>query len=208
MNQEVERRTIEIDTDDVLTPTDDAYTPYFKKLIPDYSPQKYIDAWGMPKVRETCPEAWELVQKLWRDYDFMVNLERAPDVEAGFQILNNLDFDMVVHTHILSDDAARARREWLEALMIDADTNFEIDICQGKTKKSLENPYVTIEDNLDNLNRSKAKIKFLIRNYHNRKFTEKDIVGGEIRMVCSSFYEAALMLSKIESNTKNEAAAC
>lgn len=200
------RRIIEVDTDGVLANMDGGYEPYLRKFIPDFTEEKYIDDWGMPKVQKLCPEAFNVVQGLWKDYDYMRNLKRLPDVEYGFQILNNLDFDVVIHTHIFSDEAATARREWLEDLMIDADTNFDIDICQGAVKSTLENPYITIEDNIKNLNKSNAKIKILIRRCHNRNVKLTDITGGEIRFICNSFYEAAQKIALIE-NSKNEVAA-
>ena len=56
------RRIIEIDTDGVLANMDGGYEPYLKRLIPDFTEEKYIDNWGMPKVQEICPEAFNVVQ--------------------------------------------------------------------------------------------------------------------------------------------------
>lgn len=189
---------VEVDTDGVLANMDGQYGPYIAHLVPDYTEEKYINGWAMPALNDKSPEAGAIVRQLFRTPAFIRSLPRFDGVEEGMNRLTQIPgAQTIVHTHILTEDAAEARREWLEELMIDADANFDIDICVGDKKDVLENPYVTIEDNINNLNRSTAKIKFLVRRCHNREFSLSDIVGGDHRYVVDSFYDAVCILEKL-----------
>lgn len=190
---------VEVDTDGVLANMDGSYGKYIRHIIPDFTEEKYIRGWGMPDVQKNYPEAFEIVKTLWVNPQFLKELPRYNGVEEGMRIIAQIPtFDVVVHTHILEEGkASKSRERWLKQLRKDSGVDFDIDICTGETKKTLDNPYVTIEDNIKNLNRSKAKIKFLIRRAHNRDFTVADIINCEKAFVVNSFYDAAIILQEL-----------
>ena len=189
---------VEVDTDGVLADMDGQYGPYIDHIVPDYSEERYIRGWSMPLIRDNYPEAHNIIKALWRSPDFIGNLPRFENVEEGMQKLCSLpDVKVIVHTHLFTQPAGDAREDWLKRLQSDTDTDFDIDICVGDTKKSLDHVDVTIEDNINNLNRSKAKIKFLIRRAHNRDYNVEDIENAAAAFVVDSFYDAVEILESI-----------
>lgn len=193
---------VEVDTDGVLADMDGSYGPYITDIIPDFSEEKYIRGWSMPIIRDKYPNAHDIIKALWRDPDFIGNLPRFENVEDGMKALCAIPgVQVIVHTHIFNKEAGAARKKWLEKLRKDTGTNFKIDVCIGESKKTLDKVDVTIEDNINNLNRSHAKIKFLVRRAHNRDFGVLDIENADAAFVVDSFYDAVEILASIKEKS-------
>jgi len=194
----MKRYIVEVDTDGVLADMDGQYGPHISHIVPDYSEERYIRGWSMPLIRDNYPEAHNIIKSLWRSPAFIGSLPRFENVEEGMQKLCSLPgVQVIVHTHIFNQSAGAAREKWLEQLRSDTDTDFDIDVCVGDTKKTLDHVDVTIEDNILNLNRSKAKIKFLVRRAHNRDYNVEDIENASAAFVVNSFYDAVNILASI-----------
>ena len=196
----------EIDVDGVLANMDGGYKPYIQHLIPDFTEKKYIDGWGMQGIRDASPEAWEIVKSLWVNPDFIRNLPRFPGVIEGLKLLAQYpELKCKIHTHILaSGDVAKARYEWVEALSEETGCELDIDVCVGKHKTIYTGSDFIVEDNVNNLNASDAKQKFLVRRCHNRRFTTKDIDGKAI--IVPNFFHAAMRIAQVIDKQREETA--
>ena len=171
------KKEVEIDVDGVLANLDGSYAPYIMDIIPDYTEEKYITGWDMPLIQKNYPEAFKRIQNLWVDPIFIENLEMYPNVDVALSKLYSeiSDFaDIVIHTHIRgSEDVYKARYNW---------------ISTDDTKKSRKNSFIVIEDNVNNLKRSSAENKVLIRCSHNRSFNLNDIGDYRRGFIFESFY--------------------
>lgn len=200
------KKIIEIDVDGVLADMDGAYEKYVKHLIPDFSEEKYVTDWNMPKVEKEYPEAYRIVRSLYSNPEFIGNLERFPKVVEGFQKLDKYvgnKADFVVHTHIIEEgEPSKSREDWLVNLRNDSKVDFKIDICTGINKKTRDGSFVVIEDNVTNLRKSTAPYKFLIRRCHNRKYGKESLGKYKEAYVCNSFYDCADIIKDIFDKTE------
>jgi 5'(3')-deoxyribonucleotidase len=189
-------KIIEIDADGVLINMDGSYTEHVIDIIPDFSEEKYVTDWGFPLLKKEYPEARERIFDLYKNPDFIKSLPRYENVVEGLKklsfLLNFLDDDykILIHTHMRGKEVAKARREWLYQLKEDAEVDFDIKISSGIKKDVSISKFCSIEDNIDNLKRSKAKYKILMQRCHNRKYGLEDInIIGEGKIV-QNFLEA------------------
>lgn len=193
-------KEIEVDVDGVLADMDGAYGDYVKDLIPDWTEEKYVTGWNMPEVEKNYPEAYKRIRGLYSNSDFVYSLERYPNVVEGMKELKEIlkgKGNTVVHTHIFTDITYDSRYNWLVDLQRDSNYDFDIDICVGPQKSTRENSYVTIEDNILNLNKSNAEYKFLVRRCHNKEYGVNDIKNCKKAYVVDSFYSAVQEIRKI-----------
>lgn len=194
-------KEIEIDVDGVLANMDGEYENYLKDIIPDFTEEKYVTEWNMPFVKENFPKAFERVQRLYRDPEFIYNLKRFPKVEEGLINLGEVVKDkaeIIIHTHIFDIGSVyQSREKWLNDLREETGVDFQIEISTGQKKDTRKNTYIIIEDNVTNLQRSNAKYKFLIRRCHNRSYGVKDIGSCKKGFVCESFYDTVPIIKRI-----------
>lgn len=188
------KKEVEIDVDGVLANLDGSYAPYIMDIIPDYTEEKYITGWDMPLIQKNYPEAFKRIQNLWVDPIFIENLEMYPNVDVALSKLYSeiSDFaDIVIHTHIRgSEDVYKARYNWIQKLMEISGIDGKIEISTDDTKKSRKNSFIVIEDNVNNLKRSSAENKVLIRCSHNRSFNLNDIGDYRRGFIFESFYDS------------------
>lgn len=188
------KKEIEIDVDGVLANLDGSYAPYIMDIIPDYTEEKYITGWDMPLIQENYPEAFKRIKDLWVNPEFIRNLEAYPNVDIALNKLYSgvSDYaDIVIHTHIRGSDAVcKARYDWINKIVDRAGIDCKIEISTDDTKKSRKNSFIVVEDNVNNLKRSSAENKILIRCSHNRDYNLNDV--GEFRrgFIFESFYDS------------------
>ena len=200
-NLYTKKAEIEIDCDGVLADMDGAYAPYVQDIIPDFSEEKYIREWNMPLVEKEYPEAYERIKKLWIDPLFISSLKRYPGVEDGLRTLYSSVkdvADIILHTHIFnSGPVYDSREKWLKDLRDETNVDFVIDISTGSYKQTRDGTMILVEDNVNNLQRSNADYKILIRRGHNRNYSEKDLGSCKESFVCNSFYDSVDVIKKI-----------
>ena len=201
MYDDIKGKDIEIDVDGVLADMDGSYTEYVKHLLPDFTEEKYVRNWGLPELKEAYPEVHKIITSLWVNADFYSDLPYFPKVVEGMQKLYEVSkgkANIVVHTHILNDELVyKSRENWLKRLQRDSGVPFKIEISFGDVKDTRDKSFIVIEDNVFNLQKSKADYKMLIRRWHNRDFDAKDVGECKGAFVFQSFYDSVFEVEKI-----------
>lgn len=184
---------IVIDVDGVIANTEKSVSNVVRGIFPEFDYNKHVKAWGFNDLKMVSEEAYEEVFNKFKCPVFMRNLDRNKGVEEGIKKLSK-DNEILIHTHMpFNKETYLARKEWLEELRSDTGDCFKYKISRGDTKCTLSNVDVLIEDNLENIQKSSAKIKILIRKSYNHKATE-DCLFAEKPFIVNSFQEAVSVL--------------
>lgn len=194
------KRQIEIDCDSVLADIDGGYEPFVKHIVSDWSIEKYITDWNMPVLQKEYPEAYRIIEDLWRTPEFYANLKRLPKVEEAFIDLSKIveaDSDILVHTHMFIESIMEAKTKWLDDIRKDTGVNFRIEFTVGPEKKPKKDSLILIEDGVHNLYKSNADYKFLVRRPHNTRYTEKDMGISKLSFICDSFYDCVQEIGEL-----------
>ena len=173
------RFEIEVDVDGVLADMDGSYYEHVKHIIPNFSEEEHILDWGIPNIKEEYPEAYRIIFALFENPKHIRGLKRYPGVNKFirdlYKLVTRYNGTICIHTHIFTEECAIERRNWLEDLKQDTNTDFKIDICVGANKGTRSNSLAVIEDNAKNLSLSNSPNKFMINRGHNRNKTSKDV---------------------------------
>lgn len=198
---------VEIDTDGVLANMDGSYTPYIGHIVPYFTEEEHITDWGIPYLKENYPEALKIISDLYVNPGFIRTLPRYENVEKYlkdiYEVVNKYNGLIVVHTHILSSECAIARELWLKDLRSDANVDFDIDICVGSEKKTRQNSLILIEDNINNLKKSSAPYKILMRRCHNRNYGLNDIGSYEEGFIVKDLSNVADIIERVLQENLN-----
>lgn len=165
---------LELDVDGVLVNMDGSYKPYIEHIIPNFSEEEHILNWGIPEIKESHPEAYDIIFGLYSNPKFIRHLPLYDGIEEDLKLLYNLmqltNGRLVIHTHIFNDVCAIERRLYLETLRLKLNIDYDIEISVGDKKQTRTTSYIVIEDNIKNISLSNAPIKILMRRGHNRSF--------------------------------------
>lgn len=160
---------IVIDVDGVLANMESSVTDVVRGYYPDFDYEKDVKSWGFFELKENFPEAYEAVFRNLKDGSFIRNIPRNKGIESRLIELSKIG-EVFIHTHMpFNEETYLARESWLDELKKDVGGCFDYKISRGDSKCVLAGSDVLIEDNLENIQKSMAPTKILIRKSYNEK---------------------------------------
>lgn len=188
----MKRRIIEVDVDGVLANIHQSINPYMQSIYEGFDGDKHIESWGMQELDKLDERLRSSILKLFGEPEFIGNLKEYDGIVDSLKRLDDFcksrGLQMIINTAVFKG-CADARIQWLDNLLKKASIDCGVIVSNGGKKKML-NSLVCIEDNVDNLRKSEALIKVLIRRGHNRGYSHKDIGGNSMKLIFSSFNNA------------------
>lgn len=179
-------RCVEIDVDGVLA--DLLNNKHIKRRLrlayPQYS-ESCLKSYDFSHLKEENPKAYKLIRRAFQDPAYMGKLPVYDGVSEGLDRLVELDADICIHTLIVGDERVVAvREEWLKDLIKNRKIRYQVD---HKIKNMFDRSYILIEDSPENLEKSNAVHKIMVRHSYNEWYE----VNNPNIIAVNSFNEAA-----------------
>ncbi|MNL91106.1 5' nucleotidase, deoxy (Pyrimidine), cytosolic type C protein (NT5C) [compost metagenome] len=190
---------IELDVDGVVLDIHNYIGSYVGHLVPNFIGDEQISSWGMSELTAIHPELRGTIFKLFKDPRFMGSIplfrDTIPSLRALYDLCSIKGLSICFNTNVDSQ-CVGVRNNTLDSII--KVTCMEANkVIQCNKDKVMLNSLVCVEDNAENLRKSSAPIKFLIRRGHNRTTTLKDIGKYEKGFIVPSMYHVVLKLTKI-----------
>ena len=180
---------IELDCDGVMADTYGKMHSRLSAIMPNFSENDIRD-YSMVELSQTNPEAYKAIHAAFRDANYMRSLDPYDGLADGIDLLLRLNASVCVHTLIVGDhNVVRARKEWLDE-HVPHGVSYQID---HKIKKMFSGSHILIEDSPENIEKSDATYKILIKHPYNEAYAA---THGEI-LVADNFKEAAELAAKL-----------
>ena len=193
-------RIIEVDVDGVLASIHSAVDPYLQDICPGFRADERAQSYSMDEFDAIDTRLKTTIFSLFNNPEFIGKLPMFPGTLLALTELNQhleLTGDrLLINTLVCNEVCVAPRKDWLDRVVKSAGIKFEANVGFSKQKEVL-NSYVTVEDNIDNLIRSKASIKILIRRGHNRNARVSDFGTVEHLYFCNTFVEAVNIIKDL-----------
>lgn len=172
---------IEIDVDGVVANIHGGLNkPVSKKFGVDFDGERDLKTWGMHEVGE---EKRKFIFELFKTPQFIGDLKPLDDAIDALISINKLiehyGCGQIVFNTNIADNCVDIRSAWLDDIIKKTGIT-ATKIVNPTYPKAMLRSFIVVEDNLDNLNRSKAFVKILVRRGHNRSVTSNDIVQTDV----------------------------
>lgn len=170
------KRVIELDVDGVIADIHNGLNNYvYDEFNVDFNGERDIHTWGM---KELDPEIRKFILARFSCPDFISNLDYIDgSIEALIMLdimVRQLGWEIKLNTNVNSE-CIDARKCWLTKMLRETGVKADFVVDNNLHKIMLNDSYVVVDDNADNIRNSKAKLKFLIRRGHNRDITQSDL---------------------------------
>lgn len=193
-------RLVELDVDGVLANIHCGLNPYVQSILPGFDGDTHIMTYDMQELNKIDVRLRTTIFSLFTDPEFIGSLELFPGtLEALIDLdahLKSTGDKMGINSLLCSESAMHSRKDWLERVIRAAGIDFKTNVGCSRQKEVLDS-FVTVEDNVDNLIRSTAPIKILIRRGHNRSAKVSDFGACEHMYFCDTFVEAVEIIKRL-----------
>lgn len=195
---------IELDVDGVLLDTYSGLTDKLKDFYPDFNAERDIHSWSMLELNNLKQGLRSEVFKLFSDVDYMSSLPFYSDALESLKKLSDYcithNAKIMLNTLMFTQEIADKRISFFEDVF--RTNGIKAEITAPVNEKSQLNAYIIVEDNVDNLSKSSAEHKILIRHGHNRHSVATDCLPYKSFSAVNSFSEAVNYI--IEGELCNE----
>lgn len=185
------KKTVLVDMDDVLINLNETTVNYlnsvgFTKLrLENFVVFKLNDGIDVSKLPNSqrnlcynglgCPR--DIILEAYKS-DSVFKLTKFYDgvYESMKKLCDN--FNVIIHTHSLSSDVAKFKIDLLESMFSDLDIT--INLCVGRYKPPIQQPYAVFEDCLENLLKYNDSVceKILIDKPWNRELFNSELISS------------------------------
>lgn len=163
---------LEIDADGVFCNNlnNDILKHRLRKAFPNFT-EDVLKDYYFEHLKHENAAAYNIIHQSFVDADYVRNLPMYDGALEGFQLLLTLqNADIHIHTLITGDEhVVQARKEWLESIECMDKMTYHID---HYTKKMFTNSFIVIEDSPENMERSNAQHKILIKHKYNEHYAK------------------------------------
>lgn len=185
------KKTVLVDMDDVLINLNEATVNYLNGIgftnlklenIVVFRLNDGIDTSKLPSSQKGlcynglgCPR--DIILEAYKNDEIFRQTKFYDGVYEGMKKLCD-NFNVIIHTHSLSNEVARFKIDALESMFSDLDIT--INLCIGRQKPSFQHPYAVFEDCLENLSKYNDSIceKILIDKPWNRELFNGKLISS------------------------------
>lgn len=190
------KHIIEVDIDGVIANIHGALGERVKDIHKGFDGDSHISTWGMKELNSLDERLRPRIFTLFGNPEFIKSLKVYDGVLGSFKLLSRFcsstDLEILVNTNVFKG-CEEARVSWLNELKEQTGADFRVIVASDSPKKMLDSS-ILIEDHIDNLLRSNAPYKIMIRRGHNRAFQSTDLKASKEGYVVNSFSDAVRVI--------------